>query len=222
MNKAELEQHHTQYYAVLSETRETLQGGDYKKAVDLAVSSWEHIDGMMQYERKYNGRDSVEVEAIDTVLRFAPLLFDFECLNKLDVLLKGQRRIEKNTSADLTNLRAKARELMWEAHRLWNHLEQHPNSRQDELRRSLSGDQDRWRSMAETWEKMGLLSRTPEGGSYRLSLSTRMDEPILAKCPSCAALGKAPKSKFLDDVTCPKCHVNVSFVFFAGDQKVGN
>ena len=49
MNKAETEQHHAQYHAVLSETREALQGGDYKKAVDLAVSSWEHIDGMMQY-----------------------------------------------------------------------------------------------------------------------------------------------------------------------------
>jgi hypothetical protein len=109
---------------------------------------------------------------------------------------------------------------MWDAHRLWNHIEQHPNSRQDELRRTLHGDQDQWRALAETWERMGLLSRLSEGGSYQLSFCTRMDEPASAKCPSCAAIGKAPKSKLLHELACPKCHSHVLFVLLAPEHKV--
>jgi len=222
MTKAEMERHSTQYQTVLTDVRHAIQAGDYKKGIALAISAWDHIDGMMQYERKYGGHESVDVEAIDTVLKFAPILFDFESLDKLESLLKNQRRIEKNASANLTNLRVKATELMWDLHRLWGHLEHNPGQRQDELGRTFGGDQDRWRGLAETWEKIGLLSRIPEGDSYRLSFSTRMDEPALAKCPSCAAVGKAHKSQFLNEVSCPKCHTVVSFVLLSTDHKVGN
>ena len=215
MTKAEMEQHWTQYQAFLTEIGEPIENGDYKTAIELSVAAWEHIDGMMQYERKYNNLETVPLCALDVVLKFAPILFDFKALDKVDTFLKGQRRIEKNADSDLSDARAKARELMWEAHRLWDHIERHTHPRQDDLRRSLGGDQDRWRSLAETWERMGLLFRSPEGGSYRLSFCTRMDDPVLAKCPSCGAVGKTPKTRFLDNLACPKCHASVNFVFLA-------
>ncbi len=177
--------------------RKALQANAHPRAVQLSVSAWDHIDGIMQYECKYAGSEAVEIEAIDLVLRFAPLLFDFESLDKLDVLLKSQRRIEKNCSADLPRGRTEARQLMWDAHRLWNHLEQHPSCHQDKLRQLLGGDQDRWRSLVEVWEKMEIVHRTPSEGSYLLKLHTRMDEPATAKCPSCGAVGKAQKRDFL-------------------------
>jgi hypothetical protein len=218
MTKAEMEHHCQQYASLLTEARKAIHTVAYSRAISLAVAAWEHLDGMMQYERKYGGRESVDIEAIHIVLRFAPLLFDIGDLDKLRVLLKNQRRIEKNSSTDLAQLQGKAREFIWEAHRLWGYLEQHPNSRQDDLRRSLGGDQDRWRSLAEAWEKMELLHRTPSGNSYQLKLITRMDEPATAKCPSCGAVGKAPKARFLEEIACPRCHSKVSFVIISHDQ----
>lgn len=218
MTKIEMESHQAEYDALVSNAHRALQQGLYGEGVRLAISSWDYIDGMMQYERKYEEREFHSIETIDIVLHFAPLLFDFESLDKLELRLKSQRRIEKNTSEDLGQNLAKARALLWDAHRLWNHLERQSECRQDELRRTLGGDQDRWRSMAESWERMGLIRRTPEAGSYRLALSTRMDAPFSAKCPSCGAVGKAPKRKLLEELACPKCRAKVLFVFISREH----
>ncbi|MHC4696999.1 MAG: hypothetical protein ACYTFA_09670 [Planctomycetota bacterium] len=186
--------------------------GLYRDAVEAALSSWEYIDGMMQYERRYEEKEFDGIKAIDMVLKYAPLVLDFHSLDKLESLLKNQRRIEKNTSESLAERLTQARALMWDAHRMWDHLEQHGEARQDKLSRILGGEQDKYRSVAETWEKMGLLQRTPEGGSYRLALSTRMGEVVSGKCPSCGAVAEAPKSMFLEEMRCPDCRVKVLFV----------
>ena len=104
---------------------------------------------------------------------------------------------------------------MWDAYRLWEHLEKRPDARQDELRQDLGGDQNRWRRMSETWEEMGVVRRTPEGRSYRLTLVTRMDQTVFGKCPSCGVIGKTSKTKLMDDVTCPKCQTVGKFVILA-------
>ena len=215
MKKAEMESHATEYRVLMDTARSALQERRYREALDLALSSWKHIDGMMQYERKRTGKEPTTVEGIDIVLKHAPLLFDFQSLNELDSLLKSQRRIEKNTSHNMAEKLVKARGLMWDAHGMWDHLERHPGEREDQLRQALGGDQHRWRSVAETWEQMGLVSRTPEGGSHRLSLSVRMSETVLAKCPSCGVVGKGAKAKFLGELTCPKCRAKVLFVILS-------
>ncbi len=217
MTKAETEIHREEYHALISKARCAEQEGLYREALDLALSSWDHIDGMMQYERKYDNREFVNVEGIDLVLKYAPFLFDFQSLDRLEALLKTQRRIERNTSEDLSDDLSMARTLMWETHRLWNLLEQNSEWRQDELRPALGGDQDRWRSMSETWEKMGLIRRTPDGRSHRLALYTQMRAAILAKCPSCGAVVKAAKAKLLESVLCPNCRQRVLFVLLLRD-----
>jgi hypothetical protein len=57
------------------------------------------------------------------VIEYGPLLFDIDSLDKLDLLLKTQRRIDKNTSDNLAEKSLAARESLRDAHRLWNHLE---------------------------------------------------------------------------------------------------
>ncbi|MEX2119396.1 MAG: hypothetical protein WD847_07365 [Pirellulales bacterium] len=215
MTKADMETDQAEYYALVARARAAQREGRYREAVELAVSSWDHIDGMMRYERKYADKQFVSIEGIEVVLRYAPLLFDFDSLNGLEALLRSQRRIEKNTSGGLADKLSKARGLMWDAHRLWVHLEEHVEVRQDELRRALQGDQERWRAVAEAWDTMELIRRTPEGGSYRLSLITRMDERVLAKCSSCGVVAKASKIKFLGAVECPKCGATAMFVILA-------
>lgn len=215
MTKAEMERHQADHDATLDEARFALQSRSWHKAIAFAVSSWQYLDGMMQYERKYEGREFTRLESIDIVLRLAPLLFDLSSLDKLASLLKSQRRIDKNASADLAADLSKARSLVWQAHKLWNHLQQHPGFRQDELRTTLGDDQERWRRLSEAWEEMGIIRRAPERGSYRLTFATRLDMRVLGKCPSCGALCKARKVKLLNEAKCPKCGTETRFVILA-------
>lgn len=212
MKKAEMEEHRERYHAVIAEARSALEQGDYRKAIELAVSSWEYIDGMMQYERRYEDAQFNSIEGIDIVLQYAPFLLDLQSIDTTESLLKLQRRVEKNTSANMGDRLTKARELVWDAYRMWDLLNRQAEVRQDDLRRLLGGHMDRWRSLAEAWDKMGLVGRIPEHGSYRLSILTRMNEEILAKCPSCGVVVKAAKSKLLVEQACPKCHGRVLFV----------
>ncbi len=215
MKKAEMEAHRAKYNALIVRARAALREGRFHDAIEAAISTWDYIDGMMQYERRYQDREFTGIDSIDMALRYAPLVFDYESLNELDSLLKSKRRIDKNTSDDLVGKLAGARALMLEAHLIWDHLEKVPDARQDRIRKILGGNQDRWRSVVETWEKMGLVRRTPEGGSYRLSLVTRMDQVVRAKCPSCGAVAKAKKSRFLENQVCPQCRTTASFVILA-------
>jgi hypothetical protein len=215
MTKAEMENHAREYRSLVAIARSAQQEGAYRRAVQYAVSSWKFIDGMMQYDRKYEERAFASVEGIDIVLRCAPFIFDSDSLDDLGSLLKSQRRIEKHTSTDLADELSEARALMWKAHRLWNHLEQRAEVMQDELRQYLGGDQDQWRFIAEVWDAVGLVRRIPEGRSYRLSICTRLDELARAKCPSCGAIGKGRKSRLLETSNCPKCRAAVDFVILA-------
>jgi hypothetical protein len=98
---------------------------------------------------------------------------------------------------------------------MWDHLEQNPETRQDELRKSLGGEQDQWRSLAELCERMGLLQRVPQGNSYQLALCTRLGEVVPGKCPACGAISDAPKAMLLEPLICPDCHKEVSFVILS-------
>jgi DNA-binding IclR family transcriptional regulator len=109
---------------------------------------------------------------------------------------------------------------MWANHRLWAYLEKHGEVRQDQLRQLLGGDQDHWRWLSESWEHMGLVSRTPEGGSYRVRLSTRMGQVVPAKCPSCGKVSEAPKAMFLEKMTCLDCNKRVLFVLLSSGVEV--
>lgn len=215
MTKVEMEAHRDAYQKFLDKARAALQAGLCQEAVDFAVSSWDHIDGMLQYERKYEGKDSGSIDAIGLVLQYAPPLLDFESLNKLETLLRSQRRLVKHSSVDLGDRLLKASSMMWEAQRFLNYLEKHFTVDEDNLSAVYGGDGEEWHRIAEAWVEMGFVHRVSEKRSHHFSLTTRMDQPILAKCPSCAAVAKAPKAKFLDELTCPKCRQKRAFVFLA-------
>ena len=215
MKKEEILVHQQQYQLLMDEARAAEREGLYRVAVEKALASWEHIDGMMQYERKYESKEFSSVRAIDLTLKYAPLLLDFASLDKLEGLLKDFRRIERNTSDSLADKLTSARKFMWNAHRLWDQLERNPGQRQDELRRLLGGEQEQWRGVAEAWEKMGLLQREPVSGTYRLTLSTRMGQLVSAKCPVCGEVGEGPKAMWLEKVACPECKSKVLFVILS-------
>ena len=212
MKKADMEAHQAQYKKLINKARTAEREGLYTQTVELALASWDYVDGMMLYERKYNNNDFSSIWGIDLILKYAPLLLDFPSLDKLEGLLKSCRRIEKNTSECLAEKLSEARSFLHTSHRLWNHIENNPETRQDQIRKKLGGQQKQWDSIAEKWEQMGLLQRTPENGSYRLSLSTRLGQLIVGKCSSCGEITEAPKAMLLEKVTCPQCNNTAWFV----------
>jgi hypothetical protein len=180
MKKATMVEHRDEYRRLVEGAQSSLQRGLFREAIETASSSWDYIDGMMQYERKYEDKEHKTIEGVEIVLEYAPLLFDLDRLEALETMLKDKRKLERNTSHDLGEKLAKAKALMWQAHGLWDHLEKHPHTKQDGLRRAPGGDQDQWRQVGLSWEEMGLVSRSRDEGSYRLSLVTQMDALVLA------------------------------------------
>lgn len=219
--KSELEAHRFRYNALISQARAALDDGHYSKAVEIASTSWQYVDGMMQYERRYEEKEFENIEGVDIVLDYAPLLFKFEKLDELDTLLKSQRRIDKNASDDLAAKLADARSRMKDAYRLWDCLERQASAQQSELRAALGGNQDQWRKLVESWSRMRILRQEPVDSSYRLSFVTRLDEPIEAKCFSCGAVSNAPKRDFLLDRSCESCNQTGPFVLLANSETAG-
>ena len=213
MKKHELAHHYDQYNGIVSEARKLEAQGELLSAITACKQAWSYADGMMQYGRRYEDEEYRSLESVEIVLKHAPLLFDFESLGELRDLLKSFRRIDKNTEEDLASRLAAAEELMRAAHKLWNCIENAPGIRQDQLRKTLGGDQTQWRSIAETWEKMGVLKRNSIAGSYELRFSTQMDSPAHAKCASCGSMHEAQKSAFLEKQDCPHCSTRTWFVY---------
>jgi hypothetical protein len=213
--KAELEADRDAYVHALDAARTEEAQGQFIHAIKFAIGAWPYVDGMMQYERKYADATFRGVGAIDLVLKYAPMVFHYEALDALGALLKSDKRIERDTADDMTANLAAARERLWENHKLFSHLEADVGQRQDELRRKLGGDQDRWRATSELWERMGLVVRVPVANSYRLSLATRLGQLVRGKCPQCGTVAQAPKAMLLEETACPACATKVSFVLLA-------
>lgn len=212
MKKAEMEYHYHAYQARMDKVRKDVNGGLFTEALKSAFAAWEHVDGMIQYARKYNEREFNSIEAIDCVLKYAPFLFDFESLDSLEQMLKS---IKKNTNISIADRLSGARKLMAEVHKFWNYLEYNHGARQDRLAKLLGGDQDQWRYIAESWERMGLLVRLKEGNTYLLNLQTRMGALTNGKCPRCGSCQKAPKAMLLELTKCPDCSEQVYFVILS-------
>ncbi len=215
MKKAEMEEHRNAYHDLVSRARAAESAGSHRRAVELAMSCWDHIDGMMQYERKYEDAEFKSIAAIDIVLKHAPLLLDLSSLSRLESLLKECRRIEKQTSVDLVKKLGQAQSLMWDAHRAWDYLEFHPEATQDGLYEDLGGDRRQWDRILIAWETMGLVQRSDEGRHHHLALCTRMGKVVGARCPSCGSRTEAPKAMFLEELSCPTCNTRGMFVILA-------
>lgn len=207
--KAELEIDFQQYMVLRAQMRRDHQDKQYQTAINTAVSSFPHVDGMMQFDRRYGKKSQFySIDTIDFVLKYAPLLFDYESLDQLENLLKTRRRIAKNTAADVVEALASARTQMWDAHRLWTLIEQAGQVTVNDLK-----NEPPLRSVANSWRKIGLI-RHAENDKSQVFVS-RLDDKVRVKCPWCGAFGSGTKVKLLEAITCPRCQQNVFFVLLA-------
>lgn len=213
--KAELAAERDEYDRLLAAARSSLAAGMFQEVVRHSLAALPFVDGMMEYRRRFEDAEFKSVTAIDNILRYAPLIFSQSSLNMLEETLRAQKRIDRNATDDLAGRLAEAKREVWLNHRLWTHLEQSGQARQDELRLTLGGDQEYWRWTCEAWEVMGLLNRSPSRGSYILSLKTRSGEVVRAKCSTCGKAQEAPKAMFFEELACPECRTTCFFVILA-------
>ncbi len=218
-SKADLQKDRDNYYQHLTESRAAHAAGDCLRSLDCAARCLDYIDGMMRYERKYEDKEFLSIEAIDVILNEAPFFLHYQLLDRVEEILESKRLIEKHTSADLDQLLSEARQVMQNAYRLWDHVERNPGVRQDLLEETLGWTQDAWQRLSLRWSELELLERTPEGETYRLHIRDPFRESTLAKCPTCGVVAKATKHVFLQERTCPKCKRQVLFVLVP-DNKI--
>lgn len=209
--RSELETECHKYEYHLEKARQAEQEGRWGHIVDNAKSAWQHIDGMMQYRRKYESREFDSIEAIDLVVQYAPLRFDYKSLDELDQLMKEYKRIEKNTLSDMRQKLIEASSLMDYAYDLWHCLISAEEQRQLSLDELQSKQPDRWNFVIHHWIRMGVVVGA-EPASTKIELTTSISRRTRAKCSSCGALVQAVTHKFYEEQACPKCKVNGWFV----------
>ncbi|MEX0937413.1 MAG: hypothetical protein WDZ59_06095 [Pirellulales bacterium] len=212
MKRAEMEFHASEYRMLAAKASKAHADREYLETLTYAKASWKHIDGMMRYERKYENREFASVETIDLAVALCPVVFDVSALDELEVLLKGQRQIERNTAHQLSEKITESRSIVNLAWQLWSDIER-------DGRVQLACKPPKRKQLAplrawilEAWEALGVIQRMEDDGEVYLRFSTNTEDVALAKCPACGARAKAAKYKFLEMQSCPKCKNAVSFV----------
>lgn len=212
MSKAEMESQWNAYDTGIREAHRRLSTGQIGQAVKIAVSVWPSIDGMMQFAKKYMSQEFYSLDAFNIVLKYCPLLFDFESINRLEGFLKDQRKIDRRTPVDEMAQLQDSRIKMRHARTLWNLIEQEKSIAQQDLETKLGGDQQRWNEVVDAWVEMKVLSRQNVGQRNRLSFTTCMSDDVPAKCPSCGIVVKKRKLEQIRIAPCSKCNSVVSMV----------
>jgi hypothetical protein len=219
MAKAEIFAHAAEYRTRMAAAQTAEAAGLYRDAIRHAMSAWDYIDGMLQHANKFENRDVPTIPAIDLTLKYAVLLLDLKPIEACEAFLARSPHIQKRTTENLAAKLSAARDELWENHRLWTHIEQSVEPRQDQLNYKLGGDPARWRLVVEAWERMGLISRVRIGRTFLLALTTRLGQVVYAKCSSCGDVAQAPKAMFLEPMPCPACKSESFFVLLGQDSE---
>jgi hypothetical protein len=217
--KSQLERAYSSHNAAMADARIAELQRDFQQGVKFAGIAIHHLDGMIQYEKRYLGRAHFDtVDSIDFVLQYAPLIFSFQALDKLADVLKSQRRIEKSIDSDIQAGIADARALMLDAHLLWCHLDNQSDIywRETSILSNLS--RNSWRALLDAWTQIGLLRHITVEGATLLGWGTRLSEEVLAKCSSCGMVCDDIKMQFMQDFKCKKCHATVPFVLLSANE----
>lgn len=215
MKKADMEYHYECYHALLNEACDFVKSMEIRKALGKAKESWQHIDGMMRYEKKARDRQLRSVASLDLIVRYAPLMFDQNCLDELESLLKASRRIERGAEKSVAAAIDDARTVMWDAYDIWNLLEHAPDITVQECSRRLSRPPKRLATILDTWEEIGIVREVGVGASKRFTLATRTGEIVSGKCTACGRVSDVPKALCFELTTCSHCSASVYLVILS-------
>lgn len=204
MNREEMEGRLHAYESFVEQAALACQERRYKQGLESCIAALPLLDALVkQREQERDGKVG-QVEIIEMILLYAPLVLADEMLDKLESYLSENRRIEKKLEGIRPRL-DEANEQLKRCFRLWRQLEDGGICRQSELRQILGGEQDHWRGVAERWDRMGVVSRVEIRGSYDLTLTTKLGEICSAKCSRCGKVVREVKRNLLALESCPIC-----------------
>lgn len=212
MTKAEMQSHAEAYEECYRHAVRAKEAGDFEGVMDRAVMALPHVDGMMRYFEKVADAEFESVGAIDLILKYGPVLFAVDALAEVEAVLKAKKRIDREASADLAALTQAARVRMMDCHQVWSLVEEQGSVLQAKLNDHLGGEQAYWRGLAERMEEVGVLKREFAGGTYWLTLRTRLEDVVEGVCPACGGKHRGVKEKMLEDGVCLACGGRVTMV----------
>jgi hypothetical protein len=213
MTKTEMESHASQYNAKVESARAALDSGHFEEALGGAMDALQHVEGKLRYSRKNGGDDPQCKGATDLILNYAPVLFRADCLNAVNEFCKKPGRVFREAMPGLEAELLNARALLGAASGLFSELAR--DGRPVVPAPAGKADVTAARRILALWEKVGFVRQIADGSEQSYALVTRMDDVVLAKCPSCGAVGKATKARCLEELGCPRCHTKVHFVILA-------
>jgi hypothetical protein len=205
-SKSELESEHRLYRGAICKMLRAIDERDYLLSIRHAKLAWKHIDGMIQYESRFLDRgEFANIECVDHVLQYAPVVFDSDSLEAASILLKTTRRVGRCTPVDLANELSKAKQLMSHAHALWSHIESHRPCVVRESRAAFQGDDSDFHRCLRIWQELELVDQLVDANQQLLSMRKFGDTLVRAKCSACGVVAQGCLSQFLDENACPLC-----------------
>jgi hypothetical protein len=219
MTKAEMEAHWQQYSASIDRAQRALTERLFWRVLELSSESWQHIDGMLRHLQNGDGRPSSTIEGISLVLRYAPVLLDFDRLNQLEEFLSGRRRIIKAWPGDIFHDLTHARLRMMRAHALWDRIERDSSCDGSQLEREFATAHDDFSGTISTWSALQLVRCNTISGNLIVTLGGWADEYATLKCPHCGGVGALHKSAIFDETQCPRCTRYTKFVYISEGRR---
>ena len=215
MKIAELEAHHDAYADSERTIRAMVENGEFLTVFSVCTASFPHIVPAIQFRRKRGiTPETPDLSAFTTICKYAPPLFEHAVIESLLEFVKSSRFLLQS-DGNFLELIEVARQREQLAHLLWNHFERHPGMCQRDIRAELGVVQEDAADIVELWERLGVLDRKADDGSYHLHFRTRLDTEVTGRCPNCGVRGKGRKDAFFPPVKCQKCgtvgHYHIEF-----------
>jgi hypothetical protein len=201
--KAELEWNANTFKTLSQQARGLIAEYNYTRAIEIALQSLQFIDGMIQYERRYNKQENVQQSTLAIILNYAPVIFHYRAIDTLEAYLLSTKRVHKTSDIDWLERIVAARQMMTSALNLWQCIEVDQDYKHiDNTFRVF---------LTDCWLRLGLIAKRTTnvaGFAFVSSLSER----FRGKCSSCGLVCDTTKETLLSDMNCPGCKVSCSMV----------
>lgn len=207
MRKSELAEHHEQYLLKEAGIAAMVANRQFPAVFAACMECFPHIVPAIKY-RKQSGitPEAPNFLSFSTICTYAPVLFEHSAIKSLHEFVKATRQVARHENGYAQAVEA-AIEREEIARTLWNRLERFPGTLQRELGRELNNAQAVIVKILETWEQLGVVTRSPFQNTYQVYLRTRLDAEVTGVCHSCGTRGRARKEAFLHPIPCQRCGV---------------
>jgi hypothetical protein len=205
--KAELQNDQAEYDRLHAAALAAVGRVDFDAALDHCIDSLKHVDGMMQFEKRWEKRQFHSVETIDLLLRYAPILQRRDCLDALTTILAADRRIDRLATADLAALLLEADLRFRRVSQLIDFVGEFGNAAREMLAARYGGPPEEWAALSETLEQVHYLTTVHTGDRLELQRRTDISRDASGQCRNCGTVARAPLEDLLGGCVCQSCGV---------------